>query len=508
MRKIKKSALCIFFAFLMVFISSYYGTVVFADSPIFDRYGRKHAAKYQKYETMDGIDVSYAQGDIDWARVKAAGIDFAFIRVGARGYGSQGNMFFDDSFVDNVKGAIDNGIEVGLYFFSQALTEQEAADEARATLKYMKPDKGTDLYTQLKGGLGKYMDKITLPIVMDYEYSSSDYGRFQWWSLSKAQATKNVEAFIKVIEEAGYDSCLYASASFLEDQVDGDYLSTKTKIWVAHYTDETDYEGDYEFWQYTCTGDIDGIDEYFVDLNVWYKKPESVVSDTYECVRTKYNGVTGWFVFKDGKICPEYKGFAKTEKGWWYCKNGRISFNTTDIIYGNVDGESGWWNVRNGRVIFEKTVARNENGWWYVDNGKVNFNYTGAARNENGWWRIVSGRVDFLCNTIIKNENGWWKCSGGRIDFAYTGLASNQYGWFYIINGMVDFSYTGLARNEYGWWYVKNGCVRFDYTGIAENQFGTWFISHGRIDFNYSGTFQDAEHLYYVEGGRITYVYY
>ena len=128
-KRIVKNILCIVLAVAMAVIMVPAGSVS-AGTPYTDEYGRKHASKYRHYEMVDGIDVSYAQGDIDWAKVKAAGIEFAFIRVGARGYGSKGNMFFDDKFVENVKGAIDNGIEVGLYFFSQALHEKEARAEA------------------------------------------------------------------------------------------------------------------------------------------------------------------------------------------------------------------------------------------------------------------------------------------------------------------------------------------------------------------------------------------
>jgi GH25 family lysozyme M1 (1,4-beta-N-acetylmuramidase) len=504
-KRIVKNILCIVLAVAMAVIMVPAGSVS-AGTPYTDEYDRKHASKYRHYEMVDGIDVSYAQGDIDWAKVKAAGIEFAFIRVGARGYGSKGNMFFDDKFVENVKGAIDNGIEVGLYFFSQALNEKEARAEAKQMLEYMSPTEGTDLYTQLRGGITDYLDKITLPIVMDYEYSFSDYGRFVAGTISKAQATSNVKAFMRVIENAGYSTCLYASASFLEDQVDGEGLAASTQIWLAHYTDQTDYAGDYNYWQYTCCGEVDGIDEEYVDLNVWYKYQLEI--SYYECMKAKYNGVTGWFVFKDGKIKPKYTGFAKTDKAWWYCKDGKISFNTSGIISGVVDDEYGWWYVQNGRVMFKDTVARNENGWWCITGGKVDFSYTGAAKNDYGWWRIVNGQVDFNCNSVIKNDYGWWKCTNGRIDTGFTGLARNENGWWYCCNGNVRFDYTGLVRNENGWWYVENGMVRFDKVCTFENENGEWLIVGGRVRFDYTGYFYIGEHEYYIEGGRVTYVYY
>ena len=479
------------------------GKTVKAATPIADGRGRTHDHRFDDYERVDGIDVSYAQGDIDWKKVKAAGIKFAFIRVGGRGYGLPGNMYFDETYMDNVKGALENGIEVGLYFFSQALTEKEAADEAKQLLEYLHPKQGT--YPQLRGGIPQYLNRITLPIVMDYEYSPSQSGRFLHHTLSKSQATKNVEAFVKVIKGAGYRPCLYASASFLEDQVDADRISTMADIWLAHYTDATDYDKDYTYWQYTSIGRIDGIDEY-VDLDVWYTK---VKRSNVQCVKDTYKGVTGWYAERNGKILPNYTGFAKNSNGWFYVKNGKVDFSISNVIKGEINGRSGWWHVKNAKVIFSDTVAKNEYGWWRIRDGKVDFNYTGASKNEYGWWRIVGGKVDFQCNSVIKNENGWFRCKGGKVDFGFNGLARNEYGWWYCRTGKVDFSYCGLAKNEYGWWYVKDGRVRFDFNGMAENQYGTFLCRNGKVDFNYTGMFySNYGYSCYVVNGRVVDVYY
>ena len=208
-------------AFVICVIVMLNETGVLAACPIAEQqYRVHHAPKYLGVEKLDGIDVSEHQGDIDWAKVKKAGIQFAFIRIGGRGWGSSGNMYLDRNFVHNVKGALANGIQVGLYFYSQALTVTEARDEAQRVLTYMRPQKGTDLYNQLKGGIWEYKDKITLPIVMDYEYSPSPYGRFVAGTISREQATRNAEAFIGEIKAAGFDACVYGSACFLEDQLD------------------------------------------------------------------------------------------------------------------------------------------------------------------------------------------------------------------------------------------------------------------------------------------------
>ena len=525
------------------------GLNVHADCPVATkRYRIHHQTRYLGVEKMDGIDVSEHQGVIDWAKVKKAGIDFAFIRIGGRGYGSAGNMYNDDMCTDNVRGAIANGIQVGLYFYSQALTVEEAKAEARQVLYYMNPPKGTELYDRMKGGFMDLKDKITLPIVMDYEYSPVSSGRFVSGRISKAQATRNAEAFIGEIRAAGFDACVYGSANFLENQLDCDRLSLTSSIWLAHYTDYTDYEGEYTWWQYTDTGYIDGIPEN-VDMNVWYKKDK--IDTEYHCVKTTYNGETGWYCVRDGKVVPDFTGFVENEYGWWYIENGRVDFehtglykgtigNTEDwwnvknsrvefvntiaenkygwwyVINGSVDfevtgvykgvvnGEYGWWNIRNGHVILEEsTLAKNEYGWWYCKDGKVDFEYNGIQKNKYGYWYCKDGKVDFDHDSIEKNSNGWWKITGGMVNFNYTGIAKNAYGWWRVVNGKVDFNFTGLAKNEYGWWYCRNGKVDFAYSGLAENQYGKWLVRNGMVRFGYSGYYIIDGHEYYLVNGRV-----
>ncbi len=524
------------------------GLYAYADCPVAQQqYRIRHQDRYLGCEKMDGIDVSEWQGDIDWAKVKKAGIDFAFIRIGGRGYGSAGRMYCDDACTDNVRGAIENGIEVGLYFYSQALTVEEAREEARQVLYYMNPPKDSDVYERMKGGFIDLKDKITLPIVMDYEYSPVSSGRFVYGKISKEQATKNCEAFIGEIKAAGFDACVYGSANFLEEQLDCDRLSQFVPIWLAHFTSYTSYKGDYTWWQYTESGRVDGISEN-VDMDVWYKKEK--IDSEYHCVKTTYNGETGWYCVKEGKVVPDFKGFIENENGWWYIVNGKVDFETTGVfkgklgnitgwwnvknskvnfatsfggnengwwycingqvdfsmngIYkGTVDGKYGWWNVRGGKVQEETTVANNEYGWWYCKDGKVDFNFNGIQKNQYGWWYCKGGKVDFSYNSVEKNQYGWWKISGGKVDFNYTGIAKNQYGWWRIVRGKVDFEFTGLASNEYGWWYCRGGKVDFNYYGIFENDYGKWLVQGGKVQFSKSGYFEYGGHEYYVVNGKV-----
>lgn len=192
-----------------------------------------------------GIDVSKWQAEIDWEAVAGAGIDFAIIRVGYRG-SSAGVLVEDPYFKANIDGATKAGIKVGVYFFTQAITEAEAVEEASMALELVK---------------GYHLD---YPIFIDTEWSG---GRAD--NLSKSLRTKIIKAFCKTIQNAGYKAGIYASKSWYMDKLNADELNAYT-IWVAQYNTECNYTGKYDMWQYTDKGSIPGISGN-VDLNICYK---------------------------------------------------------------------------------------------------------------------------------------------------------------------------------------------------------------------------------------------
>ncbi|MDE6729585.1 MAG: Ig-like domain-containing protein [Oscillospiraceae bacterium] len=198
-----------------------------------------HNSKFADCVQLDGVDVSRYQGDINWKEVAADGVDFAIIRAGYRGYDA-GQMVIDSYFDANMKGAIAAGLDVGAYFFTQAITPEEAVEEAKLTISKLKDY------------------NVTMPVYIDIEDISSD-GRMETAKLSIAKRTAIVEAFCETIEEAGYEAGVYASKSYFLNNLDPDYLSTKFRIWLAHYTTQTDYKGDYHVWQYSSSGDVKGI---------------------------------------------------------------------------------------------------------------------------------------------------------------------------------------------------------------------------------------------------------
>ena len=193
-----------------------------------------------------GIDVSKWNKEINWDKVAASGVEYAIIRVGYRG-SSTGALVEDPYFRKNIEAAQKAGVKVGLYFFTQAISEVEAVEEASMVLALCADD------------------KITYPIFIDTEGAGGD-GRAD--GLDKHTRTAVCEAFCETIESAGYDAGVYASRNWYRNNLDVSRLEDYV-IWLAEYKATPEYEGKYQMWQYTSSGSIDGIDGR-VDLNLSY----------------------------------------------------------------------------------------------------------------------------------------------------------------------------------------------------------------------------------------------
>lgn len=201
-----------------------------------------------------GIDVSSHNGSINWSKVKNSGVEFTFIRLGYRGYRT-GKIVTDTKYKTNIKGANDNNIDCGVYFFTQAKNAKEGIEEAQYVLKNIK---GYD---------------IDYPIVIDTEASGADKNDGRADNISKLSRTLAVKAFCETINEAGYTPMIYASKSWFNNKLDMSMLE-EYDVWVAHYTSGnsiTDYSGAYGIWQYTSSGKVDGISGR-CDMNVAIKK--------------------------------------------------------------------------------------------------------------------------------------------------------------------------------------------------------------------------------------------
>ena len=194
-----------------------------------------------------GVDVSRYQKDIDFSTLKNNGIEFVMIRLGARGY-KTGALQLDEYFVQNVEGASNAGLDIGIYFYSQAMSQAEAVEEANLVIDNIK-DK-----------------KITYPIAFDMEFVENDKARVE--TLTSDERTTISQAFLNRIKESGHIPMVYGNKEWLIKRVDLSKLSDYS-IWLSDESDIPDYPYRYEMWQYTKQGDIDGI-EGFADLNICF----------------------------------------------------------------------------------------------------------------------------------------------------------------------------------------------------------------------------------------------
>ena len=194
-----------------------------------------------------GVDVSTFQGDIDWEAVAKDGIEFAMIRVGLRGYGSKGNIHEDEKARQNIEGAIAAGLKVGVYFFSQAITTAEAVEEANFVLDIIKDY------------------NLTYPVVFDWENDPGIGMRTD--NMSNILLTDCAVAFCETVKAAGYTPAVYFNLNFGYLRYDLSRIKDYV-FWYAQYKgDRPEFYYNYNIWQYSDCGTVDGIDGD-VDLNI------------------------------------------------------------------------------------------------------------------------------------------------------------------------------------------------------------------------------------------------
>ena len=196
------------------------------------------------------MDVSHHQGFIDWNKVKAAGIEFAILRIGYRGYGQKGTIKLDNEFKRNIENAQAAGIDIGVYFFAQAINEEEAREEADFVLK------------NLEGY------ELQLPVVYDPESILDAPARTD--GVSGEQFTKNTIVFCEAIKEAGYTPMIYSNMLWEAFEFDMEQLDMYP-FWYADYEKFPQTPYAYEMWQYSNEGHVDGI-KGFVDLDIQFIK--------------------------------------------------------------------------------------------------------------------------------------------------------------------------------------------------------------------------------------------
>lgn len=198
--------------------------------------------KYKTKDTLIGIDVSNHQGDIDWETVKNSGVEFVFIRIGF-GHNREAKIMEDEKFRQNLEGARNAGLKVGLYFYSYATEIWEAEEQANWIVK------------TLNG------EKIDLPIVFDYETWKS----FPTYNINIIDLNKVAKRFLDILHDNGYEGMNYSSKYYLNTI----WNISEYPTWLAHYVSKTNYDKDFKVWQFSNTGEVPGING-FVDLDVLY----------------------------------------------------------------------------------------------------------------------------------------------------------------------------------------------------------------------------------------------
>lgn len=197
-----------------------------------------------------GIDVSRYQDKIDWEKVASDEVEYAFIRLGIRGY-TEGEIMEDETFQDNIRGALGNDIDVGVYFFTQAMSVEEAEEEAEFVIESIAPY------------------KVTYPVVLDVEAVTSTRARGN--DLTAAERTKYCAAFCEKIREAGYTPMIYGNLKTFMLLLNMEELEAYEK-WFAYYDESYYFPYDFKIWQYTNKGRVDGI-KGDVDLNISFEVP-------------------------------------------------------------------------------------------------------------------------------------------------------------------------------------------------------------------------------------------
>ena len=202
-------------------------------------------------ESVLGVDVSSYQGEVDWEAVRDAGVEFAMLRAGFRGYGQAGNMKEDSKVRQNYENATAAGLKVGVYFFSQATSVEEAKEEAEFLL-------------QIIDGW-----ELTMPVAYDWECLADDYRTVD---VDSRTVTDCAKAFCDTLEAKGYDTMVYFNPSQSRTQL---YMAELVDygFWLAMYSEEMNYEYKVDMWQYTNEGAVPGI-KGKADINLYFPYEE------------------------------------------------------------------------------------------------------------------------------------------------------------------------------------------------------------------------------------------
>lgn len=204
-----------------------------------DKAGLKRYMENGKKISYVGVDISKQNGDVNFTSMKAAGVDYVMIRLGGRGYGT-GQITLDEKFKQNIEGAVAAGLDVGVYFYSQAISQEEAVQELNFVVQNLEP----------------YRANVKYPIAFDMEFVANDAARID--NLSKDEKTNIATSFLEGVKNAGYVPMLYGDKEWLIKEVDLARLQSYD-VWLAQEQELPDYPYQFTMWQYSTEGVVNGV---------------------------------------------------------------------------------------------------------------------------------------------------------------------------------------------------------------------------------------------------------
>ncbi|MDY5279829.1 GH25 family lysozyme [Sharpea porci] len=450
-------------------------------------------------QPIDGIDVSYHNGKIDWAKVKAANIKFAIIRCG---YGKDYTSQDDKKWEEYIQGCEANNIPYGVYLYSYATSLSDVDSEIAHTLRLVKSH------------------KPTYPIYYDLEDSKQE-------DFSEATLSEFATRYCTAIADAGYQAGVYANYSWFKNKLTSFTSDNRFSHWIARYYNndgnadargpfnQTDSEPlyqrgfKYDLWQYTSNGQVNGISTR-VDMNYCYTNLDIVWNST---VNSSTNGLVqarngNWYYLTNGNVNWNYSGLIYFNNEWFYVHHGLIDWNYSNLV--NYNGQ--WFYVHNGKIDWGyNTLSQVDGGgiWYKVTNGKLDWNYKGLFKFYDTWYYLDNGQVDWNANKLVNYNGDWYYVVNGAINWKYTNLDEYNGTWYYIRDSKIRWGDNTLAQvNDVGVWYqVNNSSIDWNYTGLTQF-YGTWYyIDHGRLNWNYNGLVYYNNEWFYVKNGRIDWSY-
>ena len=374
-----------------------------------------HQDRFVSSGIQQGIDVSYHNGTLDWSTIKAAGVDFAILRAAYRGYGTEGTLVRDAKFAEYMLGAMSQGIPVGAYIYSQAITTAEAVQEANYILNVVR---------------GYSLD---LPIVFDYEFAGVKTGRLDsaWSSgkLNKSKMTDIALAFCDTIKNAGYDAMVYANKTFLSKNLDHEVIENAGyDVWLAHYTTNTNYTGDYKIWQYTSSGRIPGIEGKRFDCNFMYSGTISMslkISNIPNQIYQGYDVSPSVTVTNGGTVLTEGTDYTVS-----YQNNSGIGTATVNVFGAGI--YDGYINLTKTFNIVPDTVKN-------MQISKAGTNTVDLS------WSPVSGADGYTVQIL---KNGKWVSVGN-----FVGTSAQISG---LLPGSVNYVHIAAYASSNGKTYIGN----------------------------------------------------